>query len=116
MEQKTRLGIVVWSTASSPPEAYAVLEHLTPDLIITDFHLNHTESSVDIIRAARARKGRFIPAIMATGDTGPSARVPGIDEVQSLSKPVDPTVLIADLRRLLEGQRPSQVESRKNPA
>jgi len=90
------------ATASSPPAAFAALEHLTPDLIITDFHLNHEISGADIIRGARERKGRLIPAILVTGDTGPAARTLGIEDVQSVNKPVDATVLITLVRRLLE--------------
>jgi two-component system CheB/CheR fusion protein len=90
------------TTATSPPEAYAVLEQLTPDLIITDYHLNHPESGVDIIQEARKRLGRLIPGILATGDTGSSMSKLHIDKVETVSKPVDADKLILLARRLLE--------------
>ncbi len=102
-------GFVV-TTATSPADAYAVLATLTPDLIITDFHLNQKESGVDIIRNARERSGRIIPAILATGDTGPSVRTLGIGDLHRVSKPVDATILITLVQRLLASNPPSEAE------
>jgi hypothetical protein len=101
-------------SATSPADAYTVLEHLTSDPIITDFHLNHKESGVDIVRGARERTRRFISAILATGDTGRSMGSLGIDDVHSVSEPVDAAVvLIALVQRLRESRRPSQAIPRK---
>ncbi|MGO8854967.1 MAG: CheR family methyltransferase [Steroidobacteraceae bacterium] len=102
-------GFIV-TTATSPADAYAVLTTLTPDLIITDFHLNQKESGVDIIRNARERSGRIIPAILATGDTGPSVRTLGIGDLHRVSKPVDATILITLVQRLLASKPPSEAE------
>jgi CheY-like chemotaxis protein len=91
----------VQKPATSPADASAVLTTLTPDLIITDFHLNQKESGVDIIRNARDLSGRITPAILATGDTGPSVRTLGIGDLHRVSKPVDATILITLVQRLL---------------
>ena len=103
------------TTATSPSDAYAVLERLTPDLIITDLHLNNKESGIDIIRAARERNGGLIPAILATGDTGHSVATLGVDDIHSVRKPVDATVLITLVRRLLESKRPSVADYSPDP-
>jgi two-component system CheB/CheR fusion protein len=95
-------------TATSPPEAYSVLERLTPDLIITDFHLDHPDSGVDIIRAARTRGGRSIPAILATGDTGSSMGRLNIENLHLISKPVDANALIGLVHQLLESRSRSK--------
>ena len=89
------------TTASSPPEAYAVLDHHIPDLIVTDFHLSHDESGIDIIRTARARAGHMIPAILVTGDTSPSTGECQIENMQCMTKPIDVEKLVSEIRRLL---------------
>jgi two-component system, chemotaxis family, CheB/CheR fusion protein len=93
------------TTASSPPEAYLALEKLAPDLIITDLHLNHADSGVDVIETARKRLGRQIPGILATGDTGSFMRDFHMENVETVNKPVDAEQLIALARRLLETER-----------
>ncbi len=93
------------TTATSPPEAFAVLERLEPRLIITDFHLNHHDSGVEIVKAARKRLGRQVAAILVTGDTGTSMHQLQIENVEMVSKPVDANKLILLARRLL-GTKP----------
>jgi two-component system CheB/CheR fusion protein len=89
------------SAAASPAEAYALLEEFTPDLIITDLHLGPGDSGVDIVRAARERSGRMIPAILLTGDPTLSAQQFDLDNLQALCKPLEAEELILMSRRML---------------
>ncbi len=89
------------TTATSPPEAYALLEDFEPDLIITDFHLNHADCGIDIVRMARERKGRKIPSILVTGDTAASMSELQIADMQIMQKPLNAEELVSVARRLL---------------
>ena len=88
-------------TAASPPEAYAKLDTFIPDLIITDFHLNHKESGLDIIRSIRQRLKRTIPAIIVTGDTSKMIDKLELADLEIMTKPIDADQLITLSRRLL---------------
>ena len=61
------------------------------------------ENGVDLVRAARQRTGRTIPAILVTGDTSPRAAGTGIEKLQGLNKPIDVEELLASIRKLLKG-------------
>ena len=90
-------------TASSPAEAYSKLDDpaTTPDVIVTDYHLGDHETGVDLVRSARRRTGRTMPAILVTGDTSPQAAELNIEKLQSLNKPIDVDELLASIRQLL---------------
>ena len=87
--------------ASSPPEAYAQMDKHLPDLIITDFHLNHKESGLDIIHKAKTPEGHQIPAILVSGDTSPEMDVISGESLQLMTKPLNPDELITQAYRLL---------------
>jgi two-component system CheB/CheR fusion protein len=88
-------------TATSPPEAFKVMDKLTPDLIISDFHLNHKENGADIIHRARTIGGQQIPAILVSGDTSSTMDEMSAQDIVVTSKPVDPDKLISLARKLL---------------
>jgi hypothetical protein len=54
------------------------------------------------------RAGRPIPAILATGDTGPSLGKLNLGEVHTVRKPVDADKLILLARQLLEPKPPAR--------
>jgi two-component system CheB/CheR fusion protein len=91
--------------ASSPPEAYAQLDKQLPDLIITDFHLNHKESGLDIIHKAKTKEGHQIPAILVSGDTSPEMETITGENLQLMTKPVNPDELILQAYRLLAKEK-----------
>lgn len=64
-------------------------KHL-PDLIITDFHLNHKESGLDIIHKALTPDGHQILTILVTGE-----------RLQLMSKPLTPDELLTQAYCLL---------------
>ena len=87
--------------ASSPPEAYKVLNKLTPDLIISDFHLNHKDTGASIIHKAKTPDGRPVPAILVSGDTSTEMDKINSANLVVMNKPVDPEKLISVARELL---------------
>lgn len=88
--------------ASSPQEAYSLMDKRLPDLIITDFHLNHKESGMDIIAKAKTKDGRQIPAILVSGDTSPEVGTISRENLKVMTKPLEPDKLIEETRRLLK--------------
>jgi two-component system CheB/CheR fusion protein len=88
-------------TAASSAQAYAALAEGTPDLIVSDFHLNQQESGLDIIINARARSGKTIPALIISGDTGPAMDEIKLVKLQRINKPVDTDELIDKINGLL---------------
>ncbi|MFT4994349.1 MAG: PAS domain S-box-containing protein, partial [Paraglaciecola sp.] len=87
--------------ASSPPEAYAAMDKELPNLIITDFHLNHKESGMDIIAHANSKDGHQIPAILVSGDTSPEMENIPRENLEVMTKPINPAALITKARQLL---------------
>lgn len=90
-------------TASSPLEAFEQLNQVIPDLIITDFHLNHGETGMDIIRKIRKKVDKMIPAILVSGDTSASMEPLSTEEnhIRVLIKPTDGDELITTVHSLL---------------
>jgi PAS domain S-box-containing protein len=59
------------------------------DLIVTDYHLEGTETGLQAIAAVRNRLGRELPAILVTGDTSPAVRdLPCVGKLRTVSKPI----------------------------
>ena len=88
-------------SVSSPTEAYAQMDKQLPDLIITDFHLNHKESGLDIIHKAKTKEGQQIPAILVSGDTSAEMETISGENLQLMTKPLNPDELISQAYRLL---------------
>jgi PAS domain S-box-containing protein len=88
-------------TASSPPEAYEVLKKLIPDLIISDFHLNHRDTGANIIHQAKTTDGHQVPAILVSGDTSPEMDKVNSENIVVMKKPVNPDKLIIQARQLI---------------
>lgn len=90
------------TTAASAPAALEVLEHITPDLIITDYHLGKGDTGIDIIRAARRQAGATIPAILVSGYTDSALQKIDDESVHLLIKPLEARKLALLIRRLLQ--------------
>ncbi|MGE5465962.1 MAG: PAS domain S-box protein [Ignavibacteria bacterium] len=76
--------------AASAAELIPLLEGEAPDLVISDYRLNGTETGIGVVSAVRARFGGDVPAIIVTGDTEPSlARLMAQHAAQLLYKPLD---------------------------
>lgn len=86
---------------SSPTVAYAALDHLRLQLIITDFHLGDMESGIDIVKKARKRFDSVIPAILVTGDTSPTIGRIDCENVRVMTKPLDAEELLEIIRQLI---------------
>ena len=87
--------------ASSPQEAYSAMNKRSVDLIITDFHLSHQASGMDIIAGAKTKDGRQIPAILVSGDTSAEIEIVSRENLEVMTKPIVPEVLITKIRQLL---------------
>lgn len=90
------------TTATSPPEAYTALQELKPDLIISDFRLSHQDTGLDIVRVARERAGRAIPAILVSGDTGATLANIHIEKIRFFSKPLNAEDFVRAAHQLLQ--------------
>ena len=83
-----------------------------PDLIVSDFRLPDGASGLDIIRAARTRYERFIPAILVTGDTQSAiAEEAAMEACAIFHKPYTPQALVEAINRRLAEARRAQAEA-----
>ena len=89
--------------AASREEALAlVAAQGAVDLVVTDFHLAHDVSGLDVIHDLRQRDASPFQAIVVTGDTSAAIReLPADLQLRLLSKPVHADELLALIRDLL---------------
>jgi len=90
-------------------EALALLSTEKPDLVITDYKLPGV-SGIDLIKSIRAPQSplRHVPIIMLTGyptESANQASDAGADRV--VSKPVDPHIIVANVKILLNACHPA---------
>ncbi len=88
-------------TASSPPDVYSLIDKITPDLIISDFHLSHKDSGIDVIEKVRKQSSRDIPGILVTGDTSLIIELGRHKGIAIITKPIDTDELILLAHQLL---------------
>lgn len=88
-------------TASSPPDVYSLIDKITPDLIISDFHLSHKDTGIDVIKTVRKQSARDIPGIIVTGDTSLIIEPDEHNGIAIITKPIDTDQLISLARQLL---------------
>jgi signal transduction histidine kinase len=92
--------------AESLSEALTSFGRNSPDLIISDFHLDQGLSGMDAIKGIREAVDADVPAFLVTGDILPDrlheARIAGF---HLLHKPVSPMALRAMISRLLLAAR-----------
>jgi PAS domain S-box-containing protein len=73
------------------------------DIVIADYHLQHGETGIDAIAAARSFAGESLGAVIVSGDTSSTLReVPATHRLRIASKPIradELLALIADLVR-----------------
>ncbi len=73
---------------------------VTPDLIISDYHLRGAETGAEVVDEVRARLGTPVPAIFVTGDTSKLARAGAtLANATLLSKPTQVDELLAAIQR-----------------
>lgn len=93
--------------ATTGEDALTCAEQAAPDLIVLDVELPGL-SGVDVARTLRAgERTRRVPLIATTGHVhaGEMMRDAGFDAV--LTKPCEPAVLIAEIRRLMATGHPA---------
>jgi protein-histidine pros-kinase len=75
-----------------------------PDVIVTDHHLSHDATGIDVIHAVRKLTQQMIPAILVTGDTSPKmgSAINGVQHCSVLSKPVNADVLLERIQQLIQ--------------
>ncbi|HYG90783.1 MAG TPA: ATP-binding protein [Azospirillum sp.] len=97
------------TTANGWRSANQALRRVTPDLIVSDFRLPDGVSGLDIIRAARQRFERFIPAILVTGDTQAAiAEEAAAEACAVFHKPYIPHALVEAINHRLAETRRAQ--------
>jgi len=91
------------ATARSVAQALErVHESANLELLISDYHLAERETGMQLIAYVRQLRGADFKAVLITGDTSTAARsVDGHENIQFLSKPVDPDRLLRLIEKLL---------------
>lgn len=95
-------------TAASGKQALAELgvAPRAPDAVICDYRLRGNENGIEVVTALRARFGRHLPALLITGDTGPThIREIEASKLPVLHKPIEEDVLKNALYAIID-QRP----------
>lgn len=94
------------TAVASVDEALAVLEQAKPDILISDIGMSEQDGYTLIrkLRSLEPEKGGRIPAIALTAYTREEDRLKALSAgfQQHLSKPIDPTKLIAVVANVLE--------------
>jgi PAS domain S-box-containing protein len=89
-------------TAATAQQALAALDGRRPDVILSDYHLDHGRTGLEALAALRDVLGRDIPATIITADRDPAIRAAAhVAGCHLLSKPVRPGALRALLARML---------------
>ncbi len=90
--------------AATGEKLLARLARSPPDIVISDHHLNGSETGLDVIQSARAVFGGGLPALILTGDTDPSIiRAMAEWGISVQYKPLDLDTLIACISELTGG-------------
>ena len=72
------------------------------DLLVTDYHLEHGETGMQVIEALRAALRVPLRALLITGDTSSAvSELPVDPDLRIASKPINAEQLLAMLRELL---------------
>jgi len=89
--------------ATTARELLKRLGALRPDIVISDYRLNGTETGFDVIEKARMRFGPDLPAVLITGDTDPALIRSMVDRGIAVHyKPVKIEVLRAFIKQATE--------------
>jgi PAS domain S-box-containing protein len=91
------------TAVGSLPEALGSLgDEETPQLMITDYHLDNGELGTQVIAAVRERLGTAIGAVLVTGDTSAAIKeIAGDAHLRIASKPINADELLSLLDALL---------------
>jgi DNA-binding response OmpR family regulator len=90
------------TAVASLADAVRAVRDVSPELLITDYHLGDGELGTEVIAAVRDRLGAGLKAVLLTGDTSTVIREMHADpNLRILSKPVDAEELLALLRTQL---------------
>jgi CheY-like chemotaxis protein len=84
--------------ANGKDEALEHAASVTPDVIVSDYHLRGLETGADVVAAVRGRLGGSVPAIFVTGDTSKIADVK-VGNATLLSKPTKVDELLGAIQR-----------------
>jgi two-component system CheB/CheR fusion protein len=89
-------------TASGKDEALERVASVTPDIILSDYHLRGVETGADVVAAVRVRLRSDVPAIFVTGDTSKVANAETrVGNATLLSKPTKVEELLGAIERHL---------------
>ncbi len=88
-------GYDVTAVASLAEALRNVNEQGTPDLLITDYHLQGGESGTQVIAQVRENSGVLVKAVLITGDTSTAVKeLPPDSKLRVISKPVNAEELL----------------------
>jgi PAS domain S-box-containing protein len=90
--------------ASGKDEALERVASVTPDIILSDYHLRGFETGGDVVAAVRARLCKDVPVIFVTGDTSKVANADTrVGNATLLSKPTKVEDLLGAIERHVGG-------------
>jgi PAS domain S-box-containing protein len=92
--------------ASCEREALDHVAAVTPDMIVSDYHLRGGETGLKVVNAVRERLGAAVPVVFVTGDTARSAVVrSNLANASFLSKPMRADELLSLINTQIAAQR-----------
>jgi CheY-like chemotaxis protein len=95
-------GYQVTAVASLAEALAHVAKDPRLDLLVTDYHLQHDETGMQVIEAVRAALHAPLRALLITGDPPPAGDSrPADPHLRIASKPINGEQLLATLRGLL---------------
>lgn len=99
----TRAGIRTITALNDPRDVAATLVEHPPDLVLLDLHMPHLDGYDVLQMITRHAAGRFLPVIVLTADTAPTATHRALDlgAHDFLTKPLDTTEVTLRIRNLL---------------
>jgi PAS domain S-box-containing protein len=93
-------------SAGSFADALALVESSGPnDILVADYHLDSSQTGLDVLLKVRAERGRDVPGVILSGDLPMLMRTIStpVPAARFLSKPVDTDALLQAIRELSGG-------------
>ncbi|MCG2589549.1 response regulator [Rhodohalobacter sulfatireducens] len=95
-----RLGFADVEKVYSPPQAYEIMEHFTPDLMLVDINLGTDETGVDIVKNVQQKHPTLVLYITGNSDSHHKRMADETSYIDYIIKPIDPF----QIKKVLENE------------